>query len=877
MNGQGRTVHDLVPAFYRRLDSPEVGGDGLLATLLDVIAQGSRELEEHLLRELDDRFVETCGEEELAHFAALLGVRELPGQRARRALIAGVTAYRRRKGTIASLEDVARAATGWTAKATEYFSLLAGTFNVNHVRPGHVDVVSVRDPVLAHRVGTPYDPSSHTVDVREVRHGRGRYNLPHIAIDLWRLEPVPEPRRPLLAVDDHRFHLHPLGLDVPLWSKGEDEPSIEHRVTVGDTTEAITMAEAWADWGRFYGPGRSICLYEGDVEVDLADVTVCDLGDTASGWGNATPPTRYGLDPVRGRLVVPGTVAADLTASWHRALPLPVGGGGYTREVRAVPEGTAVRTVAATGADATDLDAALASFPADATSRHVWVLDSSRLSASGPVVVPAGTTLVLSAAQGQWPVLESGLEVAAGTASRVGLDGVAVTGGPVLVTGAPARVWLSHCTLAGPGGSTSSGTADEPALVLDVDATADTEVRLAHCVSGPVVAPADRCRLDLSDSVVVAGAGPDSGASDVSVLVGSALTPFPAMAQPPALSVQLSAATMVDVVLPGTPTSVAQAAALLDTALTAALSGADPSRPAVRVTASGDRLLLVGADLLGVAVGPHSGGADGGAALGLRAGGGGAAYDAVGRLSGVLGAPAALAGLSGPLPLTVWEAGTATTPADVAVPALGPTLEAVAVTLTTALAAGPDPTATAVAVGSRLLLLPGAAGRSLQPGPSDLASRLRLGRHLPRVGGSRDGLASGPPLVLERSTVLGEAFVRSAEVSDSIVVGRLVAARRQSGCVRYSWTGPGSLTPRRFRSRGGPADPAPTFVATTLGHPGLAQLTPCCPAAVAEGAESGAEMGAFHDVGQPERLAAAQSLLAEYLRFTAEAGIFLAS
>jgi hypothetical protein len=884
VTGPGRTVHDLVPAFQRHLDSPEVGGDGLLATLLDVIARGSQDLEEHLLRELDDRFVETCGEDELSHFAALLGVRELPGRRARRALIADVTAYRRRKGTIASLEDVARTATGWTAKATEYFPLLAGTFNVNHVRPGHVDAVSVRDPVLAHRVGTPYDPNAHGVDVREVRHAQGRYNLPNVAIDLWRLEPVPEHRRPLVAVDatdPHRFRLHPLGLDLPLWSKGDPEPSIEHRVGVGDTTEAITMAEAWADWGRFYGPGRSICLYEGDVAVDRADVTVCDLGDTATGWGNPSPPTPYGLDPVRGRLVVTGSVPADLTASWHRALPLPLGGGGYPREVRAVPQGTQVRTVGAIGADATDLATALASFPADATSRHVWLVDSSRHSLPGAVTVPAGSTLVLSAAQGRWPVLEGGLDVAAGVGSRVGLDGLAVTGGPVRVTGSPARVWVNHCTLAGPtapapGGRPGTGS-DEPALVLDLDATADTEVRLAGCVSGPVVGAADRSRLSLADSVVVAGPGPDSGASDVSVLVGSALAPFPGLPEPPALSVRLGAATMVDVVLAGVPTSVAQAASLLDTALSAALAGTDPGRPAVQAVAAGDRLLLVGADLLGVAVGPHSGGADGGAALGLRTDPAGAAYRAVGRLSGTLGTPAALAGLSGALPLVVWDGGSPAPAVDVAVPALGATLDAVAVVLSSALATSPDAGATAVSVGARLLLLPGAAGRSLQPGPSELTSKLRLGRQLPRVGGSPDGLQSGPPLVLDRSTLLGDALVRSAEVSDSIVLGRLVAARRQSGCVRYSWTGAGSLTPRRFRSGGAPTDPVPTFVATGLGQPGLGQLTPCCPALVTEGAESGAEMGVFHDVGQPERLAAAQSLLAEYLRFTAEAGIFLAS
>ena len=86
-----------------------------------------------------------------------------------------------------------------------------------------------------------------------------------------------------------------------------------------------------------------------------------------------------------------------------------------------------------------------------------------------------------------------------------------------------------------------------------------------------------------------------------------------------------------------------------------------------------------------------------------------------------------------------------------------------------------------------------------------------------------------------------------------------------------------SRTPRRFRTRSAPCDPPPVFVSTAYGHAGYAQLTPTCPPVVAQGAESGAEMGAFHDVGQPDRLAASRSILAEYVRFTAEAGVFLVS
>jgi hypothetical protein len=66
----------------------------------------------------------------------------------------------------------------------------------------------------------------------------------------------------------------------------------------------------------------------------------------------------------------------------------------------------------------------------------------------------------------------------------------------------------------------------------------------------------------------------------------------------------------------------------------------------------------------------------------------------------------------------------------------------------------------------------------------------------------------------------------------------------------------------------------PRFTTTNYGQPGYGQLSRYCPYGIWQGAEDGAEMGAFHLLKQPLREATLHTLLNEYLRFGLQAGIF---
>jgi phage tail-like protein len=151
----------------------------------------------------------------------------------------------------------------------------------------------------------------------------------------------------------------------------------------------------------------------------------------------------------------------------------------------------------------------------------------------------------------------------------------------------------------------------------------------------------------------------------------------------------------------------------------------------------------------------------------------------------------------------------------------------------------------------------------------------------------------GPATVLERSTVFGPVAVHALEAArDSIFTGQVTVQRQQLGFLRYCYIPEGSVTPQRYNcqpdsARRSVADSAqrlqitsriqPSFTSTFYGEVGYAQLSAGCPDEVKAGAEDGSEMGAFHHLRQPQRVARLAAALDEYLRHGLEVGVFYVS
>jgi len=122
---------------------------------------------------------------------------------------------------------------------------------------------------------------------------------------------------------------------------------------------------------------------------------------------------------------------------------------------------------------------------------------------------------------------------------------------------------------------------------------------------------------------------------------------------------------------------------------------------------------------------------------------------------------------------------------------------------------------------------------------------------------------AGPAATFQRVTVFGQ--VRAADVTawDTIFTGQLEITNKDSAQqLRFSYV------------RDDDAEIQSIFTSTCYGDPAYAQLGPRCPRQIRRGAADGSEMGAFHDLHQPQAEDNIQAVLDEYLPFGLQPGIF---
>jgi hypothetical protein len=147
----------------------------------------------------------------------------------------------------------------------------------------------------------------------------------------------------------------------------------------------------------------------------------------------------------------------------------------------------------------------------------------------------------------------------------------------------------------------------------------------------------------------------------------------------------------------------------------------------------------------------------------------------------------------------------------------------------------------------------------------------------------------GAPLEILNTTVIGKLHTRVMTLASNCIfladvkagdgwTAPVIATRLQEGCTRFSYVPPGSRVPKPFHCQPASACAAarvrPVFTSRRYGDAGYGQLSPHCALEIRRGADDGAEMGAFHDLFQPQREGNVRTSLDEYLRFGLEAGVF---
>jgi len=519
MSNTADLLYQRLPAIHRIRDA-EQGYP--LRELLSVIAEQLAAMEENLGQLYDDQFIETCAEWVAPYIGDLIGYHTLhgvvPGVASPRADVANTIRYRRRKGTASMLEQVARDVTGWPARVVEFFQLLGWTQHMNHHRLKAHYSPDLRQWQRLKWLDTPFDTVAHSVEVRRIASGAGRYNIPNIGLFLFRIRAFPLTRSPVV-VDPVLgggvlARCNPLGTDTALYNAPETEEEISHLAEPGNVPQVLTRRWLKAHLAEYYGPNKGLVLERAGVDpadtpqlISSEDICICDLSDVEDGGGTvigwacqpASGSTKVALDPELGRIAFGDPPAAPVLVSFHYGFSIAIGGGEYERGAAEVV--TAEQRVSG-GAQ---LQPALNLVTGGGI---VEVTDSYRYGETPAIVVDSRASVTLRGANGTRPFLQAGGDISlqlGGEASLI-LDGLVITGGmlnmPDFGDDEPRYLVLRDCTLV-PGIGAALSVAHPFAVIT-----------LERCITGPLHIVADsevtlrECIVDATDPELVAYRGP---------------------------------------------------------------------------------------------------------------------------------------------------------------------------------------------------------------------------------------------------------------------------------------------------------------------------------------------------------------------------------
>ncbi len=459
-------LYSLLPAIYRIQDIERI--DQPLKALLSVVADTIQVLEEDLAQLYDDQFIETCQEWAIPYIGDLVSYQTahdvLP--QSLRVEVANTISYRRRKGTAAMLEQLARDVTGWHVHVVEFFKLLAMSQHMNRIRPDAASV-DLRKWESLEQLRTPFNSLVHTADVRSIASGGGRYNIPSVGIFIWRLNSYSLTEATPFKVDNYRYLFDPLGGPVQLFSHPQIEQDVTQLSGQQSVAMPITLSMLTHYLDTYYGAGKSILLAVNGQQQDVDQVEAADLGDSEDSDGNTIwanmPREKIAIDPVRGRIAFPRGRGKHrpkkVQVTYYYGFSGEMGGGEYSRMdsfTRIDPQTALALPIERVPASGT-ITATLGNLNG---SGVVEITDSGSYAESPSIYAPANSCIELRAAEGQRPLLvlindatKTGnpvtpeLSISGEDGAWVVLNGLVISAGRLHISGNVSRLTLRHCTL----------------------------------------------------------------------------------------------------------------------------------------------------------------------------------------------------------------------------------------------------------------------------------------------------------------------------------------------------------------------------------------------------------------------------------------------
>lgn len=487
-------LYDLLPLVYRQRDQAE--GYPLKA-LLRVIGEQAQVVETDIAQLYENWFIETCEEWVVPYLGDLVGYRPVfegegadPANPDRQKIliprreVANTIRFRRRKGTLALLEELAFSTAGWPARVVEFYPLLAQTQALARLRPERGRTVDLRNSQALRDLGTPFEQIAHTLDVRRISpqsgFKRGFFNVPNVGVFVWRMKGYSIRDAPAFCWDRraHRYTFSILSNDSQLYVKPRREETPTTIAGPHNLPVPLTRQDFAARLADYYGPNKSLQIYQGfkcreqpeqfdKTPIPLEWVVAADLSD----WDHYEPAGHQILvDPELGRMIVGDRLARHgIWVSFHYGFLTELGGGEYERLLSGQATyrvskhqvicrlGQPTEQIIPLATNGQPLNVVLEQLKHDpAQTIIIEIVDNEAYSEPLNFELRQGQHVTLRAANGRRPTIRlldfrsnmlDSLNIKGQPGSRFTLDGLLIEGRPVNVEGEVAALAIRHCTL----------------------------------------------------------------------------------------------------------------------------------------------------------------------------------------------------------------------------------------------------------------------------------------------------------------------------------------------------------------------------------------------------------------------------------------------
>ena len=537
-------LYNLLPVVYRQRDI-EQGSP--FQMLLRVIAEQVDLVEGDIGQLYENWFIETCADWVVPYIGDLIGYRPVrsAGEAADEPVgpvdkilaprrdVANTVGYRRRKGTLALLNELSLATAGWPARAVEFDRCIGLSQNLQHLRKARGRIVNLRDVGDLDLLGSAFDAVSHTVDVRSPNspNSPGKYNIASLGLFVWRSRVYEATHTLAYCVEeeaDHCYTFSILGNDTPLYTRHARRASsrltpreLDLPTPIRRRAFAERIDGEWRASEKYYGPDKSIAIWASgwaDVDPNQPIPRERIIPANLSEWKYRPKSGHVAVDPELGRITFPPGQEpdGDVWTSYYYAFSADIGGGEYSRPV-VVPAGHTSIYFVGSGQDFPKIRAAYNKWREEKPARAIIeISDSGVYEEELHLELDENQSLEVRAAEGARPVIRvadwragrpDAIRVVGASGSSLTLDGILVTGRGIEVKGTLDEFTLRHCTLV-PGWALqhdcSPRRTNEPSLALS---NTSARVRIEHSVIGAIQMSVNSdgtapLSLQISDSII---------------------------------------------------------------------------------------------------------------------------------------------------------------------------------------------------------------------------------------------------------------------------------------------------------------------------------------------------------------------------------------